>query len=75
MNDAVSMVAPSPITNPLGLIKNTRPLEVKLPRISEGMPLTTRFKTDESVLFWRNRTASSCAIENSCQLIIAPLLF
>nr|WP_231587165.1 hypothetical protein [Methylophilus sp. TWE2] len=50
INAAVLMVAPLPTRIPLGLMRYTCPLELSVPRISEGLPPTTRFNTAEDAL-------------------------
>ena len=66
-----STCAPLPKAMPLGLTRNTRPLAEMLPRISEGMPPTTRFNTVDEAEGWLNTTYSLLPTENCCQLIAA----
>src|SRR5499427_494784 len=68
------MVAPAPMTMPLGLIRNTRPFEDSTPSIAlcgiaPPVP-TTRFNTAEELLDCRNRVISLDPMEKLCQLMI-----
>jgi len=68
---ATSMVAPAPNTTPLGLMRNTRPLDESVPRISETPPPpVTRFMTLEVTPGWLKRVVSPVPMEKLFQLII-----
>src|SRR5882672_2372008 len=72
---ATSITALLPKAMPDGLIRKTRPFEVSWPRISEGFWPTTRFSTPLAACCWMKRVISSRAIENCCQLMMAPGVF
>src|SRR5207244_9912176 len=67
-----SICEPWPKVMPLGLIRNTRPLELKVPRMSEGSPPVTRLSTALCVFCWMNLVISSRPMENAPQLMTAP---
>src|SRR2546425_12046949 len=77
-NPATSMRALDPITMPLELSRNTRPLEESTPSITLcGMtPFapTTRLSTAEDPEDCRNRVISLTPIEKLCQLMMALAL-
>ena len=52
---------------PAGLTRKTRPLAVMLPRISEGLPPTTRFKADAVDDGCTKRTLLPAPMEKLCQ--------
>ena len=57
---------------PLGLIRNTRPLDCSVPRIEDGFWVLTRFRTADRFDCWMNLVISAAPIEKLCQLMIAP---
>ncbi|CAN1571982.1 hypothetical protein MCEMAEM4_03329 [Burkholderiaceae bacterium] len=63
--------APDPNKMPLGLTKNTWPLDVSRPRTADGSVPVTRFKTTELLLGWMNCTDSPTLMPKLCQLIAA----
>src|SRR5579859_6232640 len=66
-----SSTAPRPNRMPLGLMRNTWPLALMLPRMLEGMPPMTRFSTTAELSGCRNCTYSFAPTENCCQLMAA----
>ena len=71
---AVSTLAPAPNSTPFGLIRNTRPLAIRLPRICDGSCPTTRFSTVAVECGWMKRVVSPGWIENCFQLMMARSL-
>ena len=69
---ATSTTAPLPMNTPLGLSRNTRPLDRSWPRICDAPLPTTRFKTVEAALDWMKRVVSSAPIEKPCHWMTAP---
>ncbi len=69
---AVSISACLPKTMPLRLIRNTRPLDNRLPRMSEGMLPVTRLSTAEAPCCCTKRVSSPREMEKSCQWMMAP---
>ena len=59
------------ITTPLGLTRNTRPLAVRLPAISEAPCPVTRLSMDEEAEGWRTSTLPPAPIEKPSQFTIA----
>src|SRR6476469_1118529 len=57
---------------PLGLIRNTRPLDCSAPKIWEGLLPVTRVRTALAASGWRKRVTSPGLMENPCQLMIVP---
>ena len=68
---ATSIRAPCPKSTPLGLIRNTLPLDCRLPRMSEGSTPVTRFSTALEADCWRKLVASLAPMEKLCQLMMA----
>ncbi|MNN26990.1 hypothetical protein D3C81_1405120 [compost metagenome] len=66
--------APEPNTTPLGLTRNTRPLAVRRPAISEGMPPVTRLSSMLLTPGWLMSTRFCPPIENVSQLTMARSL-
>ena len=56
---------------PLGLTMNTRPLDCSVPRIVDGLCVTTRFNTALDADCWTKRVISFAPIEKLCQLRMA----
>ena len=71
-NPATSTTAPPPMNTPLGLMRNTRPLDSSCPRMLEDPLPITRLSTAELAPDWMNRVNSSEPIEKPCQLITVP---
>ena len=69
---AVSTRAPAPKAMPLGLIRKTLPFETRRPRMADGSPPVTRFKTALFVDCWTKRVSSPRSMEKPCQLMMAP---
>ena len=69
---ATSTCEPAPNTMPLGLIKNTRPLDCSLPKISDGFSPTTRLSTWLAAFCCTKRVSSSRPMLNCCQLMMVP---
>src|SRR5688572_24344672 len=72
---ATSTRAPAPNRTPFGLIRNTRPFDCNVPRITEGSITpadpVTRFSTALEFDCWMKRVISLAPIEKDCQLMIA----
>ena len=73
-NPATSMRAPWPTMMPAGLISHTRPLELSVPRITEGSLARTRLRTLLEAEAWLKRVDSPAPMEKVFQLMMAPLL-
>ena len=71
---AVSTRAPAPNSTPLGLMRKTRPLATRLPRICDGSWPTTRFSTVAVEPGWMKRVVSPGWMENCFQLMMARSL-
>ena len=71
-NPATSTCAPAPNTMPLGLTKNTRPLDCRLPKMTDGSTPVTRFSTWLLALCCTKRVSSPRLMLNCCQLMMAP---
>src|SRR5262249_29303460 len=69
---ATSILAPWPTRIPDGLMRNTLPLDVSVPSNSDGSGPTTRLRTLDAAFCWMKRVVSPPAIENPCQLMMAP---
>ena len=69
---ATSTTAPLPKPMPLGLIRKTRPFDTSEPRMAVGSWPVTRLSTVLAACCWMKRVISSRAMENCCQLMIAP---
>ena len=63
-----STLALAPNSTPDGFVRNTLPLEVRLPKMSEGSVVTTRFSATELLLGWANLTAASVPMLKVFQL-------
>ena len=53
-------------------MRNTRPFDVSVPRITDGSEPSTRLRTEEFELCWMKRVISPVPIEKPCQLMTAP---
>ena len=60
---------PAPNRIPLGLSRNTLPLELRLPRITDGSAPITRFSATDELPGCTNRTDSPPPMLKPCQLI------
>src|SRR5579859_346812 len=68
---ATSRLAPGANRMPFGLIRNTWPLAVMLPKMLEGLEPITRFSTMAELFGWMYCTYWSAPTENCCQLMAA----
>ncbi len=68
---AVSTLAPAPNRMPFGLIRKTRPLAIRLPRICDGSWPTTRLSTVAVAPGWMKRVVSPGWMENCRQWMMA----
>ena len=71
---AVSTRPPGPTKMPAGLTSQTRPLDVRLPRMTDGSLASTRLSTLLEAEGWTKRVVCPAPMLNCCQLMIAPLL-
>src|SRR5947207_1401787 len=69
-----STLAPGANSTPLVLTRNTCPLEVRRPKISDGLMPRTRLSAIADELGWLKLTQAPEPIENVCQLRIALLV-
>ena len=69
---ATSTCEPLPNTMPLGLIRNTRPLDCKAPRMREGSLPVTRLSTALAAFCCTKRVSSPRLMPKLCQLMMAP---
>jgi len=58
---------------PFWLIRNTRPLDCRAPRIALGSPPVTRLRTWLAELLWMKRVTSPAPMEKLFQSITVPL--
>src|SRR5690606_31638828 len=70
-NPPVLTCAPGANRMPLGLTKNTCPLEDRLPNICEAPPPVTLFKAADEALGWEKCTEAPEPISKLCQLAIS----
>ena len=71
-NPATSTCEPLPNTMPLGLIRNTRPLDCSAPRMLDGSAPVTRLSTALAAFCCTKRVNSPRLIPKLCQLMMAP---
>ena len=69
---ATSTCDPAPNTMPLGLIRNTRPLDCRLPRMTDGSTPVTRLSTWLVAFCCTKRVSSPRLMLNCCQLMMVP---
>ena len=60
---------PGANSTPFGLIRNTWPLEVRLPKIADASIPSTRFRATERLFGWTKTTLPPWPMEKVCQLI------
>ena len=66
-----STCAPGAKRTPAGLTRKTRPFAESVPKISEALPPSTRFKSAACAFGWKILTRSFAAILKLCQLMTA----
>ena len=69
VNPAVSTTAPAPTVIPDGLTSTNLPLEDRLPKIAEGLLVTTRLIDRLAADGWLMRAPLPAEMEKLCQLI------